>query len=102
MIFTYLRRLGITLLLLYVAYGVWMLATISLRLSRNGAIASQLLESLNQRFPGAVFRGGPSYEREVIYITVQRGLDRALWQEVEQFVRAQKAEKGIAPEIELS
>lgn len=80
---------------------VWPLVSIQLRLSRNGAIAARLVESLRTRFPGADFRGTASYEQEVIYVSVVGDLDPASRPDVGQWLRRLKAEQGIAPEIWL-
>ncbi len=72
---------------------------IQLRLSRNGAIAAQLVESLHIKFPLANFSGTPSYEREVIYIQVGKDLDREWHPEVEQWLRKLKEEKKIKADI---
>lgn len=80
---------------------VYPLVSIQLRLSRNGALARSLVESLNDRFPEAVFRGGASYEREVIYITALGRLEDSRRREVEQWLRDKKAEQRILPEIYL-
>jgi hypothetical protein len=102
MIFTPLRRVGLALIILFVAFAVWELGSIYLRLSRNLPIAKELVESLNQRFPGVTFSGTASYEREVIYVTVDLGIDAKQRQEVEQWLRVPKREKAIKAEIWLS
>jgi hypothetical protein len=85
-----------------VVIGVgWPLASIQLRLSRNGKIAHQLVESLEAKFQGKNFRGAASYEREVIYIRVGNGLDDADREDVERWLRVQQIEQQIAPEIRL-
>jgi hypothetical protein len=80
---------------------VWPLVRIQFRLSRNGAISRQLVESLHSRFPGVDFRGGASYEREVIYISVFEHVDETIRREVEQWLREEKSKQHIAPEIYL-
>jgi hypothetical protein len=79
----------------------WPLVHIQLRLWRNGAIATRLVESLRGRFPGADFRGIASYEKEIIYISVLGGLRPESRPDVEQWLRALKAEQNIAPAIML-
>src|SRR5262245_45017797 len=79
----------------------WPFMTIQLRLSRNGAIARQLVESLHTKFPGAEFRGVAAYNREVVYITVVSGPGEGRRRDVEQWLRRLKAELNIAPGIEL-
>jgi|SRR5579871_236991 len=96
----FLRTLTI-LIIVIVASVVWQIVSIQLRLSRNRAIADRLVESLHSRFPDITFHGGPSYEREVIYININEHLDKATKREIEQWLRQQKAEQKIAPEIEL-
>jgi hypothetical protein len=80
---------------------VWPLVSIQLRLPRNGAIAHQLVDSLHVRYPGTGFRGVASYESEVVYIRVVGRLDEAKRQDVERWLRRQKAERQIAPVISL-
>jgi hypothetical protein len=80
---------------------VWPVATIQLRLSRNGAIARQLAEALHTRFPGADFRGVASYEREVIFISVLNRVDESVRRDVEEYLRAEKTERRIELEIWL-
>jgi hypothetical protein len=70
-----------------------------LRLSRNGKIAQQLVQSLEERFPAVAFRGGASYEQERIGIRVMSHLDGAGRQEVESWLRTQRIERKIAAEI---
>jgi hypothetical protein len=103
---TWHRRLirllpGALVLLGVLSFFAWPLVNIQLRLSRNGAIAAQLVESLRDRFPDADFRGTASYEQEVIYITVVGGLNKSSRQDVEQWLRRQKTERKIAPAIWL-
>ena len=92
---------GALAFLAVLAFFAWQLWTIQDRLSRNGAIATQLVESLRARFPGADFGGAASYESEVVYITIWGGLDRAKRQDVEQWLRRLKVEQEIAPAIWL-
>jgi hypothetical protein len=80
---------------------IWPLVTIQLRLSRNGAAARRLVESLHSRFPNVDFRGAASYEREVIYLTVFDHVDETIRREVEQWLRQEKIEQQIMPEIHL-
>jgi hypothetical protein len=80
---------------------VWPLVSIQLRLSRNGKIAQQLVHSLEARFPGINFRGAANYEREVIYISVADRLDEATRLDVERWLREQKIEQKITPQIWL-
>jgi hypothetical protein len=88
--------------LVFVILGVtWHLADIQLRISRNGKVAQQLVESLEARFPGIRFRGAVSYEREVIYISVVNRLDEADREEVERWLREQQIEHRITPQIWL-
>jgi hypothetical protein len=77
------------------------LVSIQLRLARNGKIAHQLVQSLETRFPGIRVRGAASYEREVIYLSVGNHLDEAARTEVERWLREQKTEQTIAPQIWL-
>jgi hypothetical protein len=96
------HALPATLLVLVLFGGIgWPLVSIQLRLWRNGAIATRLVESLRTRFPGADFRRGASYQREVIYIGVRGGLGPESRSEVEKWLRRLKAEQRIAPEIWL-
>ncbi len=93
------------LLLLVVLYGVGVLATlasIQLRLWRNGAIAEQLVKRLDTTFPVAKFRGGAGYNREVVYIAVTDGADKVDGKEVEDWLREKKNTEKIAPQIVLS
>lgn len=71
------------------------------RLSRNGATARQLAEGLKARFAGVEVQGRPSYESEVVYITIQSDLAMERRREVEQWLREQKTNHHIAPEIWL-
>src|SRR5262245_35172979 len=73
---------------------------IQLRLVRNGAVATQLVNSLRAEFPTANVRGNVAYDREVVYITVV-GLDEAGRRDVERRLREFKAERRIAPLILL-
>ena len=79
----------------------WTPVSIQLRLSRNGAVAQRLVESLRARFPGVNFRGAASYEREVIYISVVDHVEEAIRSEVEQVLHQEKAEHCLEPEIRL-
>lgn len=97
----WLHFLAIALAVLGAAPFVWQIVSIQLRLSRNGAIAQRLVESLHARFPGVAFRGGASYESEVIYITVVELVDEATRGDVERWLRGQKIEQKIVPEIWL-
>jgi hypothetical protein len=95
-----LVRAVLLVVLVFVVIGfIVPMVSIQLRLSRNGKIARQLAESLTASFPGIRFYGAASYEKEVIYICVVNRLDEADRQEVERWVREQKAEQNIAPEI---
>lgn len=103
---TWYRRLFRSLPIVIVVFGalmllVWPLVSIQLRLSRNGAIVSRLVQSLHARYPGASFRGNTSYEREAIYITIMDGLKAVNRQDLEQWLRAQKSEQRIVPTILL-
>ena len=80
---------------------IWPIVTIQLRLSRNGATARQLVESLHSRFPSVDFRGAASYEQEVIYITVFDRVDATLRHDAEQYLRSEKADRHIEPELLL-
>src|SRR5262249_36329362 len=80
---------------------VWPLVSIQLRLSRNGAISRQLVQSLQAQFPGVSFSGAASYEREVIYILVAGQIDEPTRRDVEQWLRGCKTEQRILPEIWL-
>lgn len=94
--------LTILLVLLVIAAPfIWTLASIQLRLSRNGAIANRLVESLHARFPGLDIRGVASYEREVLYISVIGHVEEAPRQDIEQWLRGQKDEQKIAAVIWL-
>jgi hypothetical protein len=64
------------------------------------ALFNQLVGSLKTQFPGVSFRGGASYEREVIYISV-RQIDDATFAEIERWLRATKSEQKVEPEIWL-
>jgi hypothetical protein len=89
-------------LLAYLAISLgWMFIRIELRLSRNGTIAQQLETSLEARFPECKFRGVASYEKEVIYINVLNRLDKAKWHEIETWLREEKIEQKIDPQIWL-
>jgi hypothetical protein len=92
--------IAVVLLVLFVGFG-WPLIDIQFRLWKNRAIAAQLVESLQTRFPGAEFRGIASYEREVVYILVGGGLDPKNRPDVEQWLRQLKVEKKVAPAIWL-
>lgn len=94
------KWLPIGFVLFVVGFFVWQVVTIQLRLWRNGAIASQVAQSLRERFPGVDARGGASYEREVIYIGVY-GVDNRKRPEIAEWLRAHKQERKIAPEIWL-
>ena len=97
------RALPLVLVVLVIfAAFVLPLASIQLRLSRNGALAARLVESLQTQFPGAEFRGGASYEREVVYIQVAGKLAPERRSDIEQWLRRLKAEQGIAPAIWLT
>src|SRR4051794_20349285 len=78
---------GVLAILVFVGAVGWPLLSIQLRLLRNGAIASDLVELLHLRFPDAEFRGVASYDREVISIVVVSGLDPKDFPNVEQYVR---------------
>lgn len=78
------------------------LIQIQLRLSRNGAIAREVAEALQVQFPGPRYNGAASYEKETVYITVWEEVDKARRPDVERWLRAHKAERGIAPKIWLS
>lgn len=97
----WLLFLAIALAVLGAVTFVWQIVSIQLRLSRNGAIAHRLVESLHARFPGVAFRGGASYESEVIYITVSDRVDEATREDVERWLRGQKIEQKIVPTIWL-
>jgi len=92
----------------YVAvFGIFVICVapiveIQFRLWRNGAIGTELAESLRKRFPGLTFRSGASYQKEVIYITIIGDFDDATLLEVEQCLRAQKAEQHLSQEIWLN
>jgi hypothetical protein len=88
-------------LLAFVIIGgfIWPLVSIQLRLSRNGRIAHQLVESLQARFPKSEFGGAASYEREIIYIQVRNRLNQGERREIETWLREQKNEQKIAPQI---
>jgi hypothetical protein len=83
-------------------YNICSLAIVQLRHSKNGAIANQLVESLSQRFPRTTLRGLAKRGRDVVFITVVWSFDAANQRDIEEWLRAQKAERGIAPEIWLS
>jgi hypothetical protein len=93
--------LMVLVVLVVVVFLVWPIVSIQLRLSRNGAIAHRLVESLHARFPGITFQGAASYEREIIYITVVNHVDEASRRDVEQWLREEKNEQKIVPEIWL-
>ena len=98
----WLTRVVPSVLLLGLAATLaWPLVGIQLRLSRNRAVAAQLVESLHSRFPEVSFRGNVAYNREVVYITAINALDETARQSVEQWLRRLKAEQGIAPTILL-
>jgi hypothetical protein len=98
----WLRFLLIALVVLgIVVFLVWPLVSIQLRLSRNGAIARQLVQSLQARFPGISFGGAASYESEVIYIHVADRVDEPTRRDIEQWLRGQKTEQKILPEVWL-
>jgi hypothetical protein len=82
-----------------ILFGV-QLIQIQLRLSRNGELARQLVESARHRFPAATITGTASYEKEVIYLYVS-GLDEATNVDLEGWLRDQKTAKGITAEIWL-
>jgi hypothetical protein len=56
---------------------------------------------LEARFPGISFQVAPSYEREVIGVSVEDSLDMQSRHAVEHWLREQKMEQQIAPEIWL-
>jgi hypothetical protein len=99
------RWVGSLLIVLMVAgvaaFLVWPFVTIRLRLSKNSAISRQLVQALQTRFPGVSFRGAASYEMEVIYIDVGGPVDEPTRREVEQWLREQKTEQEIRPEVWL-
>jgi hypothetical protein len=78
-----------------------MFAHIAYRLSTNGAVAKELVESLKNQYPGATIHGGASYERESITITVVDGIDKKSRPELERWLRQEKNERKISPEIWL-
>ncbi len=80
---------------------LWPVVDIELRLWRNGAIADRLAASLHSRFPAVGFRGAASYKDEVVYIVVFDHVDGPTRGEIERWLRAEKAERKIAPEIRL-
>jgi hypothetical protein len=100
------RRLILALPITFVilcVFGVigWPLIEIQFRLWRNGAIGTELVESLHERFPGAKFRATASYQREVVYIRVLGGLHPESRPDVEKMLLKLKAEESIAPSIWL-
>ena len=92
-----LRVFSILLVILVIVSVIWPFVSIQLRLSRNGKIAHQLVESLEARFPGSQFGGAASYESEIIYITALNRFDEAERQDVETWLRKQQIEQKIAP-----
>jgi len=99
---THLRLFLIAIVLLsVVAVLAWPFVRIQYRLSRNGAITRQLAEALHSRWPSVDIRGAASYEREIIYITAFDQLDEATRHDMEQWLREQKTERRIEPEIQL-
>jgi hypothetical protein len=97
----YLPYAVLTVLLGIATMFAVQIVQIQLRLSRNGAIGRELVESLQVRFPVAKFRSAASYEREAIYITVIDGIDDANKPEVERRLRAEKNERKLPQEIWL-
>jgi|SRR5579884_1154999 len=91
----------IAVLILLIISLIWQYVEIDHRLSRNGKIARQLVEALEIRFPGSEFGGAASYEREIIYIHVRNHLDESKRQDVETWLRKQKNEQKIEPQIWL-
>jgi hypothetical protein len=79
----------------------WPFVGFQRRLSKNGAIANQLVSSLEVQFPGVPFRGVASYELDVIYISFLQKVDRETRSGVENWLRKQKSERRIAAEIWL-
>jgi hypothetical protein len=96
-----IRASPVLLVSILLACFILPLVNIQLRLWRNGAIATRLVDSLRAEFPGAKFRGNVSYEREVVYINVLSGLAPEHRRDVEQLLRRLKAEQRIAPAIWL-
>jgi hypothetical protein len=91
----------VLLIFVFVAGIAVQIVQSSFRLSRNGEIGSQLVQALQGRFPGATFRSSASYEHERIYITVVNGVDDPDRPEVEKWLRAQKIERELSPELWL-
>lgn len=99
----WIRALPAAMVILILFGGIGLpVVVIQFRLWRNNAIAARLVELLRARFPTVEFRGSASYEREVVYIGVVRGLDPNSYPEVEQWLRRLKREQRIAPAIWLS
>jgi hypothetical protein len=82
-------------------FVLWPAVSSQFRLSRNGASARQLVESLHASFPAVNFRGAASYEREVIYISVLERVDAPVRAEIEQWLRQEKQKRKIGLEIRL-
>ena len=89
------------LAILVIVSLIWQILGGPLRVDRNARLAHQLVESLENRFPGAEFGGAASYDGEVIYLTVINRLDAPERVEVETWLRNQKIEQKIAPRISL-
>jgi hypothetical protein len=79
----------------------WTVGDIELRLWRNGKVAQALAQSLEVRFPGGGFRGAASYKDERVYIVVANRFDQTVRDDVETWLRKEKGEHKIAPQIRL-
>ena len=96
--FILLLLIGVTVM---VASVVVPLVAIHFRLSRNGAIAKQLAESMEAQFPGVEIRAAAAYNREEVYVIIVSESNERKRAEFERWLRNQKVEREIAPQIRL-
>ncbi len=95
-------RIATTLIVALIIAITWPIVSIPLRLSRNGAIAADLVATLHADYPGVRFRGSASYEQEVIYISVVEGSDKIDRKDLERWLREKRIDDNIAPAIYLT
>ena len=92
----------IWVVILAFAWAVGVFVTIQLRLARNGAVAQAIVEALHNDYPGVRFRGGASYERETICISVVEGQDKLDREDLDRWLRAKRIDERIQPVIWLT
>jgi hypothetical protein len=99
------RKVALVILstvVVFVVIGLaWPVADIELRLWRNGKVAQALAGALEVQFPGGGFQGAASYKDERVYIVVANRLDQAVRDDVEIWLRKEKGELHIAPQVRL-